>query len=97
MPPGLRRKKKKKATGSSLEGDVDGVNFSPGFQDAGGGVGAGRGEPQGFLLVPTQPPICLIIKLQGMLAIARCFPACVRVTDGLVTAQTPINPVLEPV
>ena len=80
-----------------MEEDVDGVNFSPRSQDAGGRVEARRGEPQRSLLVATQPPICLVIKLRGMFAIARCFPARVRVTDGLVTAQTPINPVLEPV
>lgn len=59
------------------------------------GVGTGVREPICSLLMPTQPPICLIIKLQGMFLIAQCFPARVRVTDGLVTAQTPINPVLE--
>lgn len=54
----------------------------------------GSGNPSIPLLTPAQPPVCLIIKLQIMFVISWCFPARVRVTDGLVTAQTPIIPVL---
>lgn len=56
--------------------------------------GKGQRKPQHPFLTLTQPPLCLVIKLQIMFAISPCFPAHVRVTDGLVTAQTPINPEL---
>ena len=60
-----------------------------------GGVGAGHREPQRSLFTPTQPPVGLLIKLQIMFTISQCLPARVRVTDGPITAQTPISPVLE--
>lgn len=60
-----------------------------------GGVGTGHREPQRSLLTPTQPPVRLLIKLQIMFTISQYLPAHVRVTDGPITAQTPINPVLE--
>lgn len=68
------------------------VSTSP--QDSGcwWGWGQGAGEPHCSSSACASPICPIIIKLQGMFAVAQCFPARVRVTDGLVTSSDTHQP-----